>query len=210
MKNNFYTLVICFFVLISCTSEKTLREGDLLFKDTQNDNLSTAIKAVTPSGRYSFSHIGIAFFEDGDWKVLEAVPKAGVRTTSLETFKTAPKGQVVKIVVGRLNNSYPYDLQRLIDYAKTQLGKKYDDAFEWNDSAFYCSELVYKMFVNAGQTKAFKPKPMTFKEKGKSTFHPTWIKYYKKLQKPIPEGKLGINPNAMANAESVTLLFEFE
>ncbi len=180
-----------------------------MVKDTQNDSIASAIKEVTPSSQdYSFSHVGILFRENNEWFVLEAVPGAGVRIVSLEVFRTPEKGKIARIVVGRLKKEYPFDLKQLIAYGKSQVGKKYDSAFIWNSNAFYCSELVYQMFANAGQSKAFLPKPMTFKEKGTTSFHPTWIRYYEKLGQEIPEGKIGINPNAMANSKSVNLLFE--
>ncbi len=209
VAKRFFPLI---FLLIfgACKNEKTLHEGDLLFKDTQNTPFSTAIKAVTVSGNYSFSHVAVLFREGAEWKVLEAVPKGGVQIVSLEDFCTPKDGEYFKIFVGRLKKEYPFDLQKLIAYGKSQVGKKYDSAFAWDDSTFYCSELVYKMFSNAGQKQAFTPKPMTFKEKGKDSFYPTWISYYEKLQQPIPEGKLGINPSAMANEKSLTILFELE
>lgn len=205
-------LKICTLFILFSTNilvERTLQQGDLLFKDTQNDSFSDAIKEVTPSpDNYSFSHVGILFFEDNEWKVLEAIPSAGVHITSLSSFLSPQKGETIKVVVGRLKENYPFNIQKLIEYGKAQIGKLYDSVFIWNDEAFYCSELAYKMFAYAGQKDAFEPKPMTFKKKDSDEFHPTWVKYYRELKQAIPEGKLGINPNAMAKSQSITLLFE--
>ncbi|PVX52205.1 permuted papain-like amidase YaeF/Yiix C92 family enzyme [Balneicella halophila] len=195
--------------LTAFSQNYVLKEGDLLFKDTRNNAISQAIKDVTPSAsNFSFSHVGVLFFENNEWKVLEAVPEYGVRISTLPGFSSYAKGEEVIIVVGRLKTNYPFDLEKLIEYGKKQLGKPYDNPFSWNDEAFYCSELSYKMFSYAGQNHAFTPKPMTFKEEGKDHFHPTWIKYYNELQVAIPEGELGINPNAMATSKSIDLLFE--
>lgn len=207
-------LFLLLFAILSCQSlpkhtATKLRQGDLLFKDTQNDSIASAIKEVTPSlDAYSFSHVGVAFKQEGEWKVIEAIPSAGVRITNLESFLSPAKGEITKVVVGRLKKQYNFDFQKLITYGKAQLGKAYDKAFVWNEESFYCSELVYQMFANAGQKEAFIPKPMTFKEKGTEQFHPTWVLYYKKLGIAIPEGDLGINPNGMARSKSVQLLFE--
>lgn len=186
-----------------------LQSGDLLFKDTQNNNIASAIKDVTPSlAQYSFSHVGVAFYEDEKWKVLEAIPASGVHIVPLSSFLSPAKGETIKVVAGRLKRVYPFDIEKLIRYGKAQVGKPYDKAFVWNDEKFYCSELVYQMFVHAGQQQAFSPQPMTFKEKNSNYFHPTWVLYYKKLGIEIPEGALGINPNAMAKSESIDFLFE--
>lgn len=214
MKTSLLHIFSLFIMLSACQLQQKgniskLKQGDLLFKDTQNNSLSSAIKEVTPSlDKYSFSHVGVAFQEDGEWKVLEAIPKAGVRITPLGAFLSPAKGEIIKVVAGRLKKNYPFDFQKLITYGKSQLGKSYDKAFVWNEERFYCSELVFQMFANAGQQQAFAPQPMTFKEKGTEQFHPTWVLYYQNLGVEIPEGALGINPNAMAKSKSVQLLFE--
>lgn len=206
--------IFLLFSLFACQTigknpTQNLQQGDLLFKDTRNNSMANAIKEVTPSlARYSFSHVAVAVQENGEWKVLEAVPGAGVRLSPLASFLSPAKGEVLKVVVGRLKKTHPFDLQQLIMYGKQQIGKPYDEAFVWDTEKFYCSELVYQMFAHAGQASSFSPAPMTFKEKGKKTFHPTWSRYFQRLHLPIPEGATGINPNAMAKARSLTILFE--
>lgn len=205
-----HRVLYCAFLLIVVCSchRKELREGDLLFRDTQNNVISTAIKEVTSSDdEQSFSHVGVLFRENGEWLVLETVPQKGVRIVTLDAFQAPAKGEVVRVFVGRLKKDYPFDLKRLIAYGKAQLGKPYDDGFAWTDESYYCSELVYKMFLYAGQTKAFETKPMTFKGKNGQTL-PAWEMYYQKLGLQIPEGKKGINPNGMAHSKAVDILYE--
>ncbi len=188
-----------------------IKEGDLLFKETKRNVLSDAISNVTDTtGTYRFSHIGVLIKDKDQWQVIESTPGKGVRICPLEAFCLPAKGEEAKVVVGRLKEQFPFDLEKLKEYAYKQIDKPYDYPFVWNDSAFYCSELVYKMFVNAGQTEAFALNVMTFKQAGEEQFDPTWIHYFQQHQAPIPEGKMGINPNAMAKSQAVELLFELE
>lgn len=202
-------LFIILIFLSACTpSNHILKEGDLLFKDTQNNAISSAIKEVTSNDdKPSFSHVGVLFRENEQWVVLEAVPEQGVRIVTLDTFQAPAKGEVVRVFVGRIKEEYPFDLEKLIDYGKKQLGKPYDDAFGWTDESYYCSELVYKMFLNAGQTKAFETNAMTFKGENGQTL-PTWQIYYQKLGVKIPEGEIGINPNGMSRSDAIELFYE--
>lgn len=205
-----YFVFILITALYSCntTPEYELKEGDILFKETLNNALSSAISDVTDTtGRYRFSHVGVAIKEGDRWMVLEAVHDNGVSLCPLEAFGIPAKGEVVRVIVGRLKKEYSYDLERLKAFGLSQIGKPYDYTFEWNDSAFYCCELVYRMFAEAGQNYAFEPIPMTFKAK-EGTFDLTWVKYFDRLQSPIPEGELGINPNAMAQSKAIELLYE--
>lgn len=205
-----YIIILFIAALYSCntTSKYELKEGDLLFKETLNNALSDAISNVTDTtGKYRFSHVGVVVKEGDNWMVLEAVHDNGVRLCPLDAFGMAAKGEIVRVVVGRLKEEYRYNLEQLKAFGLNQLNKSYDYRFDWNDSAFYCSELVYRMFVEAGQTDAFKPNVMTFKNK-EGEFDFTWIKYFEQIQSPIPEGELGINPNAMAQSKAVELLYE--
>lgn len=204
--------VVILFILAICSCNTTpkyeLKEGDLLFKETLNNALSDAISDVTDTtGQYRFSHVGVVVKKGDRWMVLEAVHDNGVRLCPLDAFGMAAKGEIVHVVAGRLKEEYRYDLERFKTFGLSQLNKPYDYRFDWNDSAFYCSELVYRMFVEAGQTNAFKPNVMTFKNR-EGEFDFTWIKYFERIQSPIPEGELGINPNAMAQSSAVELFRE--
>ena len=206
-----YLAVIIVILLNTCNanSARKLREGDILFRETRNNALSDAISDVTDStGDLRFSHVGVLIKEGKRWMVVEATHGKGVCLTPIELFGLPAKGETVRVVLGRLDKRYKFDVKRLKAYGRQQLNKPYDYAFDWNDSAMYCSELVYKMFVAAGQRDAFSPNVMTFKNASTGAFDPTWVEYFDRHGSTIPEGELGINPNAMAASKAVHLLFE--
>lgn len=203
---------LLFTLLLGCNNvSDVLREGDLLFKEVQNNAISNAISDVTDStGSYRFSHIGVLIWHNNSWQVIEAAPKWGVRICPLKTFCSQVKGEASKVTVGRLKKGYHFNSNKLKEYAFLQIDKPYDYPFSWSDTAFYCSELAYKMFAYAGQNDAFALNVMTFKQSGCNFFDSTWVKYFESLNTPIPEGEMGINPNAMAKSNAVELLFELE
>lgn len=207
------------FVLQSCsnaknTEEYEMREGDLLFQDTGTGEIDTAIKSVSATAlSKNFSHIGIAMRKEGKWFVLEAFPKKGVAQTPLEDFLNRNKNQENKpqTAVARLNRSYKKYIPKAIEYGVKRLGLPYDYVFLWDDSSYYCSELVYKMFAHqklVKDTLPFITHAMTFKD---STGHflPDWVKYYKVHNHSIPEGFKGTNPNLMASSEQINFIFNY-
>jgi len=62
MKKYFYLL---FTILISCTKNFKLQEGDLLFQDLDSSPLCNAIELVTPGyNGANFSHIGLVVLDN--------------------------------------------------------------------------------------------------------------------------------------------------
>jgi hypothetical protein len=69
---------------------------------------------------------------------------------------------------------------------------------------FYCSELLYFAFVEAsGDTQFFEITPMTFTDTTTNEYHPYWSAYFAELNKDIPEGKPGLNPNGMSLSDKL-------
>lgn len=50
---------------------------------------------------------------------------------------------------------------------------------------------------------------MSFKNLETNTFHKGWIAHYKNLGIPIPEGKLGCNPNGMASSNTLKFIKKY-
>ncbi|WP_272023555.1 YiiX/YebB-like N1pC/P60 family cysteine hydrolase [Olleya namhaensis] len=215
-----YFLFIASLVLISCNSNKNttafkLKQGDLLFQNTGTSDVANAIKDVTATSlSKNYSHVGIAMQKDDQWFVVEAYPKIGVSQTSLKTFLDRNKNKLNKsqTTVARLDSIYQPYIAKALDYGMERLNTPYDDVFLWDDTSYYCSELVYKMFSTQNLAKAaipFLTHPMTFND---STGHPmpSWITYYKTRNQPIPEGIEGTNPNLMASSPHITFVHDYE
>jgi hypothetical protein len=122
-----------------------LRNGDLVFQTSQSAQ-SQAIQLATHS---PYSHCGILFQEQGEWRVFEAVQP--VSETSLAAW--AARGKDGKVVVKRLRNAdtvlTPAALRRLKAAGEQYRGKNYDLYFGWSDDRIYCSELLWKMYQQA-------------------------------------------------------------
>jgi hypothetical protein len=122
-----------------------LRNGDLIFQTSQSAQ-SKAIQLATHS---PYSHCGILFQRNGEWRVFEAVQP--VSETPLATW--AARGLNGKFVVKRLRDAEtvltPAALQRLQAAAEQYRGKNYDLYFGWSDDRIYCSELLWKMYQQA-------------------------------------------------------------
>lgn len=205
-------------VFISCNNLQKkmhfdLQKGDLIFQDLDSDSISDAIESVTGGKeQLNFSHVGIVEIDKiGKVFILEAISK-GVSLTPLDTFlnrNVNDKGEP-KVAVARLKSKYKDRINGAIEYGKTLIGLPYDDVYLIGDSNYYCSELIYEMFVNTGDSSAiFVLNPMTFKNPNTHEFLPFWLDYYQKKQVEIPEGKLGLNPNGMYKSQNIDIIYPY-
>ncbi|MGQ1910517.1 YiiX/YebB-like N1pC/P60 family cysteine hydrolase [Marinifilum sp. RC60d5] len=190
-----------------------LQKGDLIFQDLDSDSISNAIESVTGGKeQLNFSHVGIVEIDKtGKIFVLEAISK-GVSLTPVDIFlerNTNINGKP-KVAVARLKSEYNGRIKEAIEYGKSLLGSPYDDVYLIGDSNYYCSELIYEMFANTGDSsELFVLNPMTFKNPDTNEFLPFWIDYYKKKQVEIPEGKLGLNPNGMYKSQNIDIIYPY-
>lgn len=184
-------------------------EGDILFQDGDCGDFCDAIRKVTDGyqGR-DFSHNGLLVRENDSWMVLEAVSR-GVVLTPLDSFliRAVDEKGNPKVVVGRLKPEYRSLISSAIAHAKTHLGKSYDEAFDFGNDRFYCSELIHMAFKKArdGQD-LFEPKPMTFLDPDTGLLFPIWQDYFEKLGIEVPEGAMGLNPGSMSLSPKLEVL----
>lgn len=147
---------LLFFILLSCqSSAQQFKDGDIIFQSSYSQQ-SAAIEEATNS---PYSHCGIIFFENGIPYVYEAVQPVGKRTLT-DWIESGVNGIYV---VKRLKDSTiigKNELMAMKKYALSQFGKNYDAVFQWSDKEMYCSELVYKCYLNACQIKLTSPKPL--------------------------------------------------
>ena len=190
-----FIFCLIFPVSIGCKGQIPLQNGDLLFTGVERqigtDNFSNAINSVTQTGNETnYTHVGIVGMDDSGMWVVHSSPKKGVVRDSLATFLKEEE----RIFVYRLKPAYRHFIPQALNKFRDYYGQPYDDLFLLNDSSQYCSGLIYHLFASAD---IFQLNPMTFKDRS-GNFHPFWVEHYKKLNREIPEGLPGCNPNDMA------------
>lgn len=210
-------LFLSFALIYSCTlacaysqtSSSKLQEGDLLFQDLNCGELCDAIEAVTEGvdGK-DFSHCAMVIKINDTLKVIEAIGSM-VQVTSLPNFfaRSNDTTSIQNITAARLKDQYKTLIASAVAYAKQQVGQPYDDAFLLNNGKWYCSELLYQAFKEANNgNDFFALQPMTYKNPKTNEYFPAWIKYYKALNMPIPEGQPGINPGLISRSNKIQIL----
>ncbi len=206
-------------------TEFQLELGDILFQDLDSSPLCDAIELVTPGFENgNFSHIGIVvetedvlslnqdkicnkYNPENYIRVLEALP-GGVITTRIDTFlmRSSDVNNHPKVIVGRLKNEYKNTIPQAMEFAKKQIGTDYDNYFLLDNDKYYCSELIYEAF---SKDSIFQLKPMTFLHPESNDTLQTWIDYYSKLGKEIPQNKLGINPGEMSLSDKIDIVHQY-
>ncbi|HEY1122646.1 MAG TPA: YiiX/YebB-like N1pC/P60 family cysteine hydrolase [Haloferula sp.] len=152
MRSAAFLLSLALTSLASATEEGDfiLKEGDILFHGTGGQQ-ADAIRGATSS---PFTHCGVVFEENGRLLVLEAVQPVSV--TTVEEFEKRSKPGTFR--VKRLKAAPDAaGIEKAKAWGKKQLGLSYDSRFQWGDDKLYCSELVWKVFDQAG-VKLCEPK----------------------------------------------------
>lgn len=190
-----------------------LREGDLLFQDLDCGPVCDAIEKVTTGfDGANFSHIGIVAKDaDNNLVVIEAVSN-GVETTALQAFLSRSfdvKGRP-KVAVARLKPAYRHLIPPALKEALALKGKSYDKVFAINNDAYYCSELIYEIFLRANHNNpVFTLRPMTFKDPDTGAILAAWQKYFSELDASVPESRLGINPGGISRSPALTIIHSY-
>ena len=121
-----------------------VREGDVIFQ-TSLSQQSSLIKMGT---RSTITHCGVVVMKDGKPYVLE-------------TQKTLVIIPLEEFIVRGKDGQYWYKRPKLdnikIKYSD-YLGKPYDLAFKFDNGKFYCSELIYDIYLSRLGIELCKPK----------------------------------------------------
>lgn len=182
----------------SCSQKDGIQDGDLLFVVKDNGNLSGAIDRVTQTGlNTNYSHIAIIQKDSDKIWVWDSSPKHGTRKMELKDFIREQKAEIHRY---RLKKEYPIHSERIWEQAESMSGKPYNFSYILNDSSFYCSDFVYRLFAN---DSIFELNSMTFINPQTGEYDPDWVKHYNNLGIDIPEGKPGCNPNGMAASQKL-------
>ena len=187
--------------------------GDILFQDLDCGPLCEAIEAVTQG--YSgaqLSHMGLLTKDSsGALLVLEAIG-TGVVETPLEDFlaRSSDSEGNPKVFVSRLKQRYQHLIPYIMMEKEKYIGLPYNVSFVWNDSSYYCSQLIHTLFktVNRGED-FFTLYPMTFKEPQSERYFEAWINYYNELGQEIPEGMPGLNPGGMSRSNKLEVVYVY-
>ena len=212
-QSNFFSFFIIILIFnFSCVKKEKIiiQEGDLLFQDLDSGPLCDGIEQVTHGfNNMNFSHIGIVTNINKKNYVLEAFD--GVDTVNLEDFlnRSLNKKNQPKVVVGRLKKDYQNLIPLAITHGISLIDLEYDEEFKINNGKFYCSELIYEIFLVANNNKEFfELKPMTYKLNGETL--PIWKEYFKKLNVLIPENEPGINPGGISLSPKINIIYNYQ
>lgn len=195
----------------SCTQKDfECRSGDLLFQVNESNSFTDAITSTTGNRRkYSFSHVAVISVEDGQESVIEALPRLGVRRTSLHDFLNSSahnaSGKPLVVVYRLKKHVHAVNPSAV---AEKYIGLPYDTTFMPGNCALYCSELVYESYLNQHGRPVFTAKPMSFKD-STGQISPLWINYFKKTGKPVPEGMPGTNPNDLSKEKIIREVYRY-
>ncbi len=201
--------LFCYFLLgllLACSTNKEistskLQNGDLIFVEAKQENLSGAINRVTQKSEIEkFDHIGLVEIASDGIFVLHASPKLGSNRQSFEEFYNENRASHQNMVVYRLKSKYKNAINPALQKAKTMLGKPYNWAYILNDSTYYCSDFIERAFR---ENSIFEHVPMNFKNPKTQQIDDFWIDFYKKLNLEVPQDKVGTNPNQLAASEKM-------
>lgn len=177
---------------ISIADQLGLCIGDILFASIPDS-----------TGENLFIHAAIIDVDTIDTWILDATLKRGVARYPIDTFLVDFK---------RHDGSYPtFEVMRLKDTigvssfvakARTFIGEKYDRSFKPNNKSHYCTELIYDSYIRNGE-HLFKTGRMDFRN-NRGGYFPYWQKQFKKMKVDVPQGKEGILPKSMHNAECLS------
>lgn len=211
MKKYFLLSVLTVIVFYSFGFK--FQPGDLLFQTEGTSELSAAISSATAQNdSLKFIHVAMVYAADPidtlKVRVIEASPKKGVTTVSLEDFVSSSATIDGKpgVVVKRLKFNFPKD--SVITRALSMLGLPYDWSYLPDNDMVYCSELIYESFLTEDGQHIFSSKPMNFRNSD-GTMPEYWTRLYQKLGIDVPEGIPGTNPTDMSKDPVLEEVFRY-
>lgn len=192
-------------------NDQGLRTGDLIFVgflpeyDAHDSvEMSSAIVVSTGDGAANYVHVAIVDVgDDGVW-IIDASPQRGVDRYPIDTFLmesvlrdgSFPRFQVMRLVDHT-------NVAEYVEKARGFIGQPYDSCFLPDNNAQYCSELVRNAYMKDASESFFNDAPMNFKSPD-GEYSSYWVNWFKKIDRPIPQGVLGTNPNDMSKSQCLT------
>lgn len=113
-------------------------EGDILFQSLPNPPGLDLVDAIEGATGSPYSHCGMVFREDGEWKVIEAI--GPVKVTPLRQYIARGRGK--RVWAYRFGEAGRRHVPAALDAMRKDLGKPYDPRYRFDGEAIYCSELI--------------------------------------------------------------------
>lgn len=176
-KISLYLIIL--FICISCTQIQysTIKEGDIIFQTSQSKQ-SPLIAYATNSNK---THCGIIIEKNNEFYVLETL--SIIKLTPLQEF--IDRGLHKKYWIKK-------GINKKINYEK-YLGIPYDISFIPNNSKYYCSELVYIIYLEQFNIKLCEMKPI-------KSYNLIGIKNIM-INRGMNENQLVVSPNDIYNSK---------
>lgn len=213
---NFICTVLCVWAICNITyaSALELKPGDLLFQDLDCGTLCDSIGEVTYGVNNTYiSHVAMVISTDKENALVIEASSHGVVETPLNKFLDRSHDSMGKpmIIVERVIPKYQKLIPKAIQYAKLQLGKPYNDSFVPNNGkSYYCSELIYQIFLYANNGESiFHTHKMSFNDPKTGHITRDWQEYFKQLKVPVPEGMIGTNPGMLSRESALIIVGKY-
>lgn len=202
--------ISCLILISNYSVAFHLQTGDLLFQDLNCGKFCDGINSVTIGYRDTYvAHIAIVVESGNTPYVIEALN--GVVKTPLAKFlnRSLDENGHPRVMVGRLNPEYRDLIPNAVKFVNKQIGKPYNASFMPNNGgSYYCSELVYKAFIERPDSlQIFHLNPMNFEDTKTHKILPIWQDYYQQLHARVPQGVLGTNPGHMSRESSLKIIY---
>ncbi|MBN2433249.1 MAG: hypothetical protein JXQ27_17395 [Acidobacteria bacterium] len=177
------------------------RDGDILFQ-TLNTPRSRSLANVT---RSSYNNVGIVYFHKGRPLVLDVGDR--VRVTPLEQWITL--GMENRFVVRRLRAADQIltaaVIQRIFRRVKKTIGMPADDAFSWDDQAYYASELIWKVISKGAGVELVPLQTLDdFDLAELPNHHPIWQRFETRSPREEP----AVSPQAIFESSLLETVYE--
>jgi len=167
--------------------------GDCLFQSLHRGILVNAIEKLTES---PYSHCGMVVQKDGQWHVIEGI--GPVREIPLK--KWIAQGRDGKFDAYRPTDWFTAKLPKVVAESRKFLGLPYDIRYRPDDSAIYCSELIYKAYHRA--TGVWLGRPFRLGDLDWKPYEPLIIS----IEGSVPLDRKIIAPVAIARSEHMKLV----
>lgn len=134
--------------VVGCTANDSQQYhpqvGDILFQALPKGvDLVEAIEGVTGS---NYSHCGVVVKdESGNWQVFESIKLVG--SVSLESWMNRGRGR--KFAAYRFKDENATEIPELLAALPKYALRPYDVRYRMDDDFIYCSELIYKAYLDA-------------------------------------------------------------
>ncbi|MGO1337325.1 MAG: YiiX/YebB-like N1pC/P60 family cysteine hydrolase [Leuconostoc fallax] len=181
-------------------SISSYHNGDLLFVQASQQPLSQMIAQSTQNQttvNVNYTHVAILEKSHDNFFVMHATHNKGCIRQKLTDFL---HDQDTNVDVYRLCQK-KLNYNTIINRAKALLGSPYNTSFDPDEPGYYCSSFIYEIFK---PEHFFNLIPMQFGPR--NTVLPDWKRYYALLHLPIPNGKLGNNPNSLLQDQRFKLI----